>query len=72
MIETKFRVHDSVKHIKKNQRMTINRVICELPKIGDTHQKPTGYYECIWFGDNASVATNQTFHEDELILIFRA
>ena len=72
MIETKFIVHDSVKHIKTNQRMTINRVICESPKIGDTYQKPTGHYECIWLDDKATAATNKTFHEDELILISRA
>lgn len=69
MKETKFNVHDTVMHIKSGQKMMIDKILCEPPIFGDAYQKPNGFYRCIWFGENATVATNQDFHEDDLELI---
>jgi|JI6StandDraft_1071083.scaffolds.fasta_scaffold279468_2 uncharacterized protein YodC (DUF2158 family) len=72
MTETKFNVHDSVRHIETNQKMMVDEVCMELPKLGDTHQTPTGYYYCVWLEQKATVATRVKYHEDELVLISKA
>lgn len=72
MMETKFKPHDSVKHIETNQKMMVDEVCMELPKLGDIQQIPTGYYYCVWLEQKATVPTRVKYHEDELVLVSKA